>query len=1248
MSHLLSHFRARLRQAHAHQRNCWVPKAYASLHIDLQAFDFLEGRPSFALLEGLLQGKPQRLCALADAHHTASNPLSLQLRQLQQRAHALWEESGSQVLQLGFLFLHGHGPQGQPLRGPLLLLPLQLQCSDGHWTVSLRDDPRWNEELLLQLQPLPSLQPQLDALLDTLPRPLLPLLTELYHLLKDTAIHFNPDTLSSRLQHFFPHTRKEMRQQYAQGSYRLFPEALLGIFPPHATALLQDFEQLAGQYQTVEELLPSLQPAAETPPPLFPLDGSQEQVLDMLWQGQSICVQGPPGSGKSQLIANLAGQYIAAGKRVLIVCQKRVALQVVHDRLSQVGLQDFCQLLHDPEQDRPRIFSLLDAQIGNLEQWQQEHRRLEYLQLERDHRSALFTQRQAGAQLEAFRQALFDTSRCGRCPKELYLLAHPLPHPFPLEVDSHRWHYDRWPQWAEQLQAYAQLRGRLGDMHPWADFPGLASRSPQQLQALAQAPRQLAQSWTQLQQQLSAHYYIYITPELLDGLLDALPSVRQAIRKLESLQQTEEAIAALEAAGILPELDDTACAQLEQLLGLLEEEERHWTHRLRPSWMPSHTRQSLWQLLDLSQGSPLSPSLLRNRLRTRSQWAQAHEQLRQQYRKKQLPAPAQAPAWRKSLQQKVRKTLPEALRTCTPQQLADFCELLQRWKRERAASPLLPQQQEALLQDPALATAFSEKLLQDAEVLQALERLELHAGARALFEDLGRHAGHWDPAALCELLEQSLHAAWIAQLETEQPLLQATDNGLLPLWEQQLQQSTQTLLALQPPMAALQARERTYQDMAYNRLQRRTTYRDLHQQVRKKRQRWPLRKLVGLFADELLRLSPCWLCSPEALASVFPLQPLFDLLIVDEASQCFAERALPLLPRAQQLAIFGDEQQLPPYDLYAPKWAQHDLEEETDTPDHSAELHSLLDLGARFLPQRQLLGHYRSQTLDLVDFYNRHFYQGRLQLLPQAQAYLQHHRGIAFSHLPQGRWLQQHNLPEAQAVVDHLEALLQQGERSIGLIAFNHPQQQCLLQCIQERGIALPPEVFVKNIENVQGDERDHILLSVTYAPDAHGKLPPHFGSLSQEGGDKRLNVAISRARRQLHVCSSLLPQQLAAHRFAHAGVPLLQAFLHYAQQVAQGHYRPSLPQARHLSFGHTLRQALLQQHPSWQADLPFADLQPDSKAPLLLLTDDHAYALSPSARDAHAYIPLQLQQKGWQVERRWSRSYWMSFERKH
>lgn len=443
----------------------------------------------------------------------------------------------------------------------------------------------------------------------------------------------------------------------------------------------------------------------------------------------------------------------------------------------------------------------------------------------------------------------------------------------------------------------------------------------------------------------------------------------------------------------------------------------------------------------------------------------------------------------------------------------------------------------------------------------------------------------------------------------------------------------------------MQLREQTYKNVEFNRLQNRTTYRDLQHQVTKKRKIWPVRKLMEQHSDEVFRLVPCWMASPETVSAVFPLtKGLFDLVIFDEASQCYAEYGVPAIYRAKQTVVVGDSKQLTPYDLYRIRY-----ESETEEENPAFEVESLLDLAKQYLPEALLQGHYRSRSLDLIDFSNQYFYKNKLQFLPDFEDINTSESSIQYIKVA-GVWENNRNQIEAEKVAELLLEIVQKyPQSSVGVVTFNQPQQQ-LIENISPLGAAsvAVKGLFVKNIENVQGDERDIIIFSVGYASDVRGKLRAQFGSLNAQGGENRLNVAVTRARHKVYVVTSILPEQLQVEESLHPGPKLLKKYLQYALDVSEGRYKPKAFVSELYRSEWLLKQQMMEKSDALTnhkltIELPFADLtiKDGGFYESVILTDDDLYQEAISVKESHAYLPLLLLSKGWRFERVWSREWW-------
>jgi len=360
--------------------------------------------------------------------------------------------------------------------------------------------------------------------------------------------------------------------------------------------------------------------------------------------------------------------------------------------------------------------------------------------------------------------------------------------------------------------------------------------------------------------------------------------------------------------------------------------------------------------------------------------------------------------------------------------------------------------------------------------------------------------------------------------------------------------------------------------------------------------------------------------------------------------------------RGKQIVIAGDSKQLRPNDLYQIRWEEDADDMESNRPDEdlALEVDSLLELSVPYLMNVQLRGHYRSKSLDLIDFSNRHFYENKLSMLPDKKIADVNEPAIQYIKVD-GIWENNSNLVEAERVAELVNEILQKSpDKSIGVVTFNAKQQNLIMDVLEQKFIEkaeiLPPGLFIKNIENVQGDERDIIIFSTAYAKDPGGRLVMQFGSLNAEGGENRLNVAITRARERVYIVSSIFPNELKVQDTKNEGPKLLKGYLEYALEVSNGNYRPQ----PHLDTSHNANWYLKSKLEGsmsnydegfvFSSEMPFADIsiKVNDKFVGLIMTDDDLYYESLSIKEAHVYLPYTFNIKNWRHKEVYSREYWL------
>ncbi|MBA4063659.1 MAG: hypothetical protein C0501_08095 [Isosphaera sp.] len=428
----------------------------------------------------------------------------------------------------------------------------------------------------------------------------------------------------------------------------------------------------------------------------------------------------------------------------------------------------------------------------------------------------------------------------------------------------------------------------------------------------------------------------------------------------------------------------------------------------------------------------------------------------------------------------------------------------------------------------------------------------------------------------------------------------------------------------------------------------------LQREVNKKRRHLPLRDLFRQIPTVLRRLKPCLMTSPLAVSTYLDAPDLiFDLVIFDEASQVRPHDAVCAIYRGRQLVVGGDPKQLPPTDFFA-RAAGDDEEEPAGTAGFESLLDVCLALG---LPRARLRWHYRSRREGLIAFSNRHFYDGRLVTFPSADEATA--RAVTFVRVADGRFLDGVNPVEAGRVADLvMEHARTQSDRSLGVIAFSQRQQDRILAEIEVRrrespdtegffDDGRPDPFFVKNLENVQGDERDVILLGVGYGPDESGTVAMRFGPLNRAGGERRLNVAVTRARWAMTVVSSMTAADIDLSRTGSEGAKLLKAFLDYAERGPVALAESGGEPARGGSpfedeVGDELARRGLTVHRrvgcgGYRIDLAVSDPGQGGRYLLGVECDGETYRSAATARDRDRLRREVLEGLGWRLVRVWS-----------
>jgi superfamily I DNA and/or RNA helicase len=1417
---ILKSYQKRLTNLTSRNKSLLLLNLSAEQFLDIHELDFLQNKPSFNLVEQLIAQKNTiSLCEVHDPRYERVNEVSKRLRKISRTEKFIEEERGSEDLFVGYPIIKGKFSDGTVVRCPLMFFPVTLAppapeggaFSSNMWT--LKTPPSgagglFNRSFLLAYSHFNQITISdefLEHSFEDFSKDSLEFRTQLYEFLKDSPlkIDFNKELFVNTLHHFEKQLKSDLELSENNGELKLYPQAVLGIFPQAGSFLEPDYEDLLtafGSQQSVEgsstasdleHLFPSQTSKIEnrkskireenllTP---FAVDASQELALQQIKSGASMVVQGPPGTGKSQLICNLIADFTARGKKVLVVSQKRAALDVVQERLARAGMRPFVGNVHDFKNDRKTLYAQILDQIEQIEDYQKQNQSLDAIFLERNFTHESRQIDKISETLQEFKEALFEVSECGVSVKELYLTSSPNQPFLNLKEGYKQFKFNEIDDFLKKFERYCQSspptpEGGVSSysfLTPPSGVGGLfwQNRLPFQNRQYSEIGQilKVIQDVYDFVQNLEKESSEILKNTLNFKDLEKILSEKERFQNLlltignekiyqvfnrniqEKIKLNTSKISELEAqvaqffAGQGIEITLPSASLLPFLSKLNEAIDTKSIGGV--FWSIFSKEKADIQNVTIANGLSLSLEdlqKLQQRIQNRIglekwwnewgwifsppapergvsssnfnssfggwganyRWFERHfQQLYQAEKankiwKKIAPEASVAltSEWEfkiisqigresspfgggggyESFQKKINFIIQKS------QQLTDnqivWNNYLSKNQIEILACGLVetgsprPATKDSNTKDLATINSHLKEnfdLMQESDSLKAsFSRSEWAMVELFLAPMVGGDTDHGSAVAGVPTSHflNSLKLAWIEHIEDKYPILRGVSSLKISQLENDLQDSVQKKQTLSQEILLLKLRELTYQNLEKNRLQNTISYRDLKHQVSKKRKLWSVRKLITEYSEEMFKLVPCWLASPETVSAIFPLEPNFDLVIFDEASQCFAEQGIPALYRGKQVVIAGDSKQLQPNDLYRVRF-------ENDTDDNpELEVDSLLDLACQYLPQTQLRGHYRSKSLDLIDFSNQYFYKNTLSLLPDFQDINLQKPAIQYLKVD-GVWENSINQIEAERVIDLVRNIHQTSpQKSIGIVTFNFKQQgliQDLFSPLTPEGGTFdikitsnsdekaPPSgaggawasIFVKNIENVQGDERDIIIFSIGYAPDAKGKMAMQFGSLNGQGGENRLNVAVTRAREKIYIVSSILPNQLRVEEAQNEGPRLLKSYLEYALKVSEGHYKPQAHRSEKYRAEWLLKEQMMSpitpegginDTKMFVKELPFADITVKNQNVYesLILTDDDLYYEHLSPKETFAYIPANLRAKGWKFERVFSRNFW-------
>ncbi|HEX5120595.1 MAG TPA: AAA domain-containing protein [Pseudonocardiaceae bacterium] len=940
-------------------------------------------------------------------------------------------------------------------------------------------------------------------------------------------------------------------------------------------------------------------------------DSSQQRAITTALAGRHVLVEGPPGTGKSQTIANIIASAAARGQRVLFVAEKRAAIEAVTDRLARVGLDGLVFDLHHQTVDKRRVARQLQASLDMagtqlpVDVAELNRRLVDRRRQVRGYSQELHLRR------EPWRISAYDVQA------ELLALSgagprHRFRQPLLAALDA-----DTVNALRDDLMQFVEVGGLriIGDRSPWSRAGvrdiGDAERVLLELDSL---------TGTTLRDGQSAMAHLVRQAGLVPPV--DLPGWQQVLDLLDGVRQAVESFGP-EVFGT--QLDDWRAA-------VATGRERSQLGR-KQSW--SRRRELCGEIRSASRDGitrrrALHTALIRI-VELRDRWQElGGGQVR----------PAEV------------TDLDRTMRT------------YQRLRTELTSVALCAQLRELEIQPTERIEAHLRDLVADQDIvlhLPDIHRLTERFRRLGLIElVLEAASANVTP----DQLWRAFRHAWLLSLHDEfrlrVPLLHefVADRQTRLVDEYRHADVEHRNLAAQRVRFAVARMLRQVRDDFPDETQL------LRAQASRKSRHLPIRRLVERAPHVLLALRPCWAMSPLVVSKILPARQLFDLVVFDEASQIRPHDAITSMARGRTVVVAGDDRQLPPTNFFARVLdgptdpdADDDLDEAGDLTDYESILSTLRPL----IPRAEMLKwHYRSQDERLIAFANREIYDDQLVTFPGATRCSPVTLDVVDGVASPG---QDGSAPaEVELVVRRvLEHAQQRPHESLGVITLGEKHmarvENAIRRAVQDRpdlhdffreDVGAGNRFFVKNLERVQGDERDAIVLTIGVAKRASGTVSrTAFGPLNAESGRRRLNVAVTRAKRRMMVISSFRAGDIAPST-AETGTELLRRYLDYtAQQGANGTDTVGRPLPVGLNgFERDVVRALtnrgIEVHPQWgfsdyRIDFALAHRDHPGRMVLAVEADGDTYHRVYSTRDRDRLRQQHLENLGWRFHRVWS-----------
>ena len=820
----------------------------------------------------------------------------------------------------------------------------------------------------------------------------------------------------------------------------------------------------------------------------LPADASQLKAINAAYEGESFVLHGPPGTGKSQTITSMIANCLYSGKTVLFASEKKAALEVVYNRLSKIGLAPFCLELHSNKAKKSDVLSQLD----NVLKIKETYSAKEFT----DKRKELNEKKEA---LDKYVKELHDP-RKDTCDCSLFEL---------ISIYESTKDAPEIPPFGNKVIEVLKL----------SDIRNIKN----ELTEFAFASREYKASGAD---KLSFVRNDSYSMSMRDSIPASAQEYKNALLELQSVSGGKDIPAIIRECEAYKEGQETAKVRDQILLSwdkdFLEEDPRI----LIKEYKEAEAKWALFKTLSLNSVYKKVAVYDKNKDKKAS-FMDELERLRE-YKERAAEHPI-----------------------VEDRTICDAYSKVLSVREGLSAMAGLPE-----MRDIDFEITYCDALIENSDLIKP--RMQYNKAASTL-KGLGAvnlvdayDKGMVTEDNMADALEKAYSHQLIMKIVDESSVLSEFSGNIFEGRIKLFKELNEEFIELTKKEIYLKLAD-SIPDFSLNSPDN-GEYVKLKKAISGNARGTSLRKLFSQIPNILRRVCPCMLMSPISVAQYLELDDFkFDMIIFDEASQLPTCKAVGVLARGDDAVIVGDPKQMPPTSFFMSDYVDEENIENED-------LESILDdCLAVNMPSKYLRWHYRSRHESLIDFSNKAFYENRLYTFPSAND-LQSKVTLVPVDGIFDRGNTRTNQKEAEAVIEEIVRRFQDPvlkKQSIGVVTFNINQQNKIDDMLQEEckkvegleswvyGSEEP--LFIKNLENVQGDERDVILFSVAYGKDETGNVYMNFGPLNLEGGWRRLNVAVTRARCEMKVFSTLAPEQIKITSSTSRGVQAMRRFLEYA-----------------------------------------------------------------------------------------------------